>query len=76
METKQHATKKTNRSMRKSKGKVKNTSRKMIMKTNRLKSMGCNKSSTQREVHSDTEKRRKISNQQPNLTPKRIRKRS
>ena len=40
--------------------------------------MGCSKSSAQREIHSDTglpQKRRKISNQQINLSPKLIRKR-
>ena len=37
METKQHATKQTNGSMRKSKGKLKNTSRQMIMKTQSFK---------------------------------------
>ena len=45
MKTKQHATNKTKRSMRKSKGKFKNTWRPMIMKTNHSKSMGCHKSS-------------------------------
>ena len=40
--------------------------------------MGCRKSSAQREIQSNTglpQKRRKISNQQLNLPPKRIRKR-
>ena len=37
METKQHATKKTNESMRKSKGKLKNILRQMIMKTQPFK---------------------------------------
>ena len=40
--------------------------------------MGCHKSSSQSGVHSDTglpQKRRKILNKQPNLSPKRIRKR-
>ena len=36
--------------------------------------MGCCKSSSKREVHSDPETR-KMSNKQPNLPPKRIRKR-
>ena len=39
-ETKQHATKKSNRSMRKSKGKLKNTTRQMVMKTKSLKIYG------------------------------------
>ena len=40
--------------------------------------MGCCKSNSEIEVHSDTglpQKTRKISNKQPNLPPKRIRKR-
>ena len=39
--------------------------------------MGCSKGSSNREVHSDTgplQETRKISNKQPNLSPKRIRK--
>ena len=42
------------------------------------KSMECSKNSSKREVHSDTgllQETRKISNKQPNLPPKRIRKR-
>ena len=41
--------------------------------------MGGSKSNSKREVHSDTglpEETRKISNKQPNLPPKRIRKRT
>ena len=40
--------------------------------------MGCSKSSSYRKIHSNTglpQKTRKISNKQPNLPPKRIRKR-
>ena len=40
--------------------------------------MGCNKSSSKREVYSNTilpQETRKISNKQPNLTPKAIRER-
>ena len=40
--------------------------------------MGCRKRSSEREVHRDTglpQETRKISNKQPNLPPKRIRKR-
>ena len=40
------------------------------------KSMGCSKSSSKREVYSDTglpQETRKISNKQPKQTPKRIR---
>ena len=40
--------------------------------------MGCSKNSVKREVHSNTnlpQKSRKISNQQPNLTPRATRKR-
>ena len=40
METKQHATEKSSGSMRKSKGKIKNTSRQMIMKTQPFKIHG------------------------------------
>ena len=56
METKQHITKKQQQqqqqqknpsgSMSKSKGKLKNTLRQMIMKTHDSKSMGCHKSSS------------------------------
>ena len=47
-------------------------------KHNYPKSTGCNKSSFKREVYSNTslpQETRKISNKQPNLTLKRIRKR-
>ena len=50
----------------------------MAMKTQPSKSIGCCKSSAESEVHSNVgllQKRRKISNQQLNLLPKRIRKR-
>ena len=40
MENKQHATKKTNGSVRKSRRKLKNTSRQMIMKTQPFKMYG------------------------------------
>ena len=40
METKQHATKKTNESTRNSRGKFKNTSRQIIMKTQPFKIYG------------------------------------
>ena len=54
--------------MRKSRRKLKNTSREMI-RHNNTKSMGCHKSSAQREIHTNTglpQKRRNISND--NLT--------
>ena len=47
-------------------------------KQNDPKRMGCNKSSSKREVYSNTilpQETRKISNKQPNLTPKAIRER-
>ena len=53
----------------------------MTMKTQPQKSTECLKSSSQREVHSNTnlpakkKKTKKISNKQPNPLPKRIRKR-
>ena len=57
---------------------IKNNSRQMIMKRQPFKSMGCYKSSAQRDIHSNTDlpqKRRKISNRQLNPTPEQIRKR-
>ena len=51
----------------------------MTMKTHdNPKSMGCNKSSSKREVYSNTilpQETRNSSNKQPNLTPKSIRER-
>ena len=47
-------------------------------KNNDPKPMGCSKSSSKREVYSNTilpQETRKISNKQPNLTPKAIRER-
>ena len=49
------------------------------MKTQHTKFMGCCKSNTKREVHRNIyfpQETRKISNKQPNLPPKRIRKRT
>ena len=43
------------------------------MKTSQLKTMGCSKSSSKREVHSNAilpQETRKTSNRQPNFTPK------
>ena len=48
----------------------------MTIKTCRPKPMGCSKSSSKREVYSNTilpQETRKISNKQHNLTPKAIR---
>ena len=45
----------------------------MTMKTWQLKPMGCNKSSSKREVYSNTillQETRKTLNRQPNFTPK------
>ena len=70
---------KTYGSMMKSKRKIKNTLRQMTMKTHHTKSIGCSKSSSQREANSNIgfpQKTRKMSNKQPNLSPKRIRKRT
>ena len=50
---------------------------KWLWRHNHSKYMGYHKSSSQKEIHSNTglpQKRRKISNQQLNLTPKWIRK--
>ena len=50
----------------------------MTVKTQRPKPMGCSKSSSKREVYSNTilpQETRKISNKQPNLTPKAVRER-
>ena len=47
----------------------------MTMKTQRPKPMGCSKSSSKREVYSNTilpQETRNITNKQPNLTPKAI----
>ena len=64
-------------SMMKSKRKSENTSRQTKMKTT-LQSVGYNKSSSKREVHSNTglpQEIIKISNKQPNISPKKIGKR-
>ena len=64
--------------MMKSKKKLENTSRQMEMKKNPTKLMRCRKSSSKREVQSDTglpQEMRKISNKQPKPPPKIIRKR-
>ena len=73
METKQHATKKTNGSMRKSKKKSEFTSREMKLETQHSKIYGYSKSSSKKEIYSDTDlpqETRKISNKQPNLIPR------
>ena len=75
METKQHATKKNPIGQR---GNKKTPQDKWQWKHNRTKSMGCSISSPKMEVHSNTglpQKTRKISSKQPNVPPKRIRKR-
>ena len=64
--------------MKKSKRKSENTSRLMKMETQLPKSMGCSKSSSKREVYSDTslpQETRKISSKQPKLPSEVIRKR-
>ena len=68
----------TKRSLKKSKRKSKNTYKQMTMKTGDPKPIRCNKSSSKREVYSNTilvEETRNISNKQPNLTAKPIRER-
>ena len=50
----------------------------MTMENNNSKPMGCSKSSSKREVYSNTilpQEARKTSNRQPNFTPKITRKR-
>ena len=50
----------------------------MTMKTQQPKPMGCSKSSSKKDVFSNTippQETRNISNKQPNLTPKAIRQR-
>ena len=64
--------------MKKTKRKSGNTLRPMKIKTQFSKSIGHSKSSPKREVYRDTglpQKIRKISNKQPNVTSKAIRKR-
>ena len=77
METKHHATKKPIGQWRNETGNQK-IQGKLKWKYNFPKSMGCSKRSYKREVYSDIsppQETRKISNQQPNLPSKRIRKR-
>ena len=57
----------------KSKGKLKVSRNKWQWKHDNSKSIGCSKSSSKREVHNSTilpQQTRKISNRQPNITPK------
>ena len=73
METKQHATKKSNGSTRKSKGKLNNTLRQMIMKIQPFRIYGMPQKQFLKESSYDTgllQERRKISNQLLNLTHK------
>ena len=79
VETKQHATKIPMDQWRTQRRNQKIPWDKWKWKHNTPKSMGCSKSSSKREVYSDTglsQKTRKISNKQLNLPPKRIRKRT
>ena len=75
METKPHANKKPMGQLE-----IKEEIQKYLEKNDKdklTKSMRCSKSNFKREVHSNTglpQNTRKISNKQPNLTPKRIRK--
>ena len=70
METKQHATKKTNGSVMKSERKFKNTLRQMTMKTKPYKFYEMEKSSPKREVHTsiDFPQKNKKKTQINNLT--------
>ena len=78
IETKQHGTKKPMGQGWNQRGNQKIPLHKWQWKHNLTKSMGCNKSSSKREVHSDTglpQEIRKMLNKKPNLPSKRTRKR-
>ena len=66
-------------STKNSKKKSKSTWKQTQMKTQRPKPLGCRKSGSKREAYSNTgllQEARKISNKQPNFTPKGARKRT
>ena len=78
MEAKQHVTKQPMGKWRNQRGNQKIPKHKWQRKHNNLKPMGCSKSSSKREVYSNTilpQETRKISNKQPDLTPKATRER-
>ena len=78
MEAKQYATKQPRDHWRNQRGNKKITRNKWQWKHNEPKPMGCSKSSSKREVYSNTilpQETRNISNKQPNLTTKVIRER-
>ena len=78
MDIKQHTTEKPMRQWRNQGGNQKIFWDKWKWKHNFPKSMKCNKRTSEREVYSDTglpQETWKISNKQPNLPPKGIRKR-
>ena len=78
METKQHATKTLMGQQWNQRGNQKIPRDKWQWKHNHIKSMGCIKSRSKREVHSDTglpQEIRKMLNKKPNLPSKRTRKR-
>ena len=75
MEAKQYTTKKPRDHWRNQRGNQKIPRKKWQWKHDDSKLMGCSKSSSKREVYSNTilpKETRKISNKQPNLTPKAI----
>ena len=78
MDAKQHATKLSRDHWRNQRGNQKIPRNKWQWKHDEPKPMGCSKNSFKREVYSNTippQEIRKISNKQPNLTPKAIRER-
>ena len=78
MEAKQCTTKQLRDHWRNQRGNLKIPRNIWQWKHNDPKPMGCSKSSSKREVYNSTtlpQKTRKISNQQPNLTPKAIKER-
>ena len=78
MEAKQYATKYPRDYWRNQRGHKKIPRHKWQWKHEDLKPMGCSKSSSKREVYSNTvlpQETRKILNKQPNLTPQAIRER-
>ena len=78
MEIKQHVSKYLTGYWRNQKGNQKISRNKWQWEHNNSKPMGCSKSSSKREVYSNTilpQETRKTSNRQPNFTPKTTRKR-
>ena len=79
MEAKQYTTKQQKDHWRNQRGNQKLPRNKWQWKHNDLNPMGFTKSSSKKEVYSNTvlpQETRKISNKQPNLTPKAVRERT